>query len=736
MLVLFSISLIVAESQQWMHYGVEYSVRAQVEHEGTLWIGTKKGLVQVDTNTGDKVHYDIYNSDLPDNEITALAVSEEGILWIGVKFHGVVRYDGEQWVVFDENNSGLPGNYVRDIHIDDAGGIWFAHSLDGVSYYDGEDWIVYNTDNSGLPHYSVSSVFVDSNGDKWFTTSPGVAYFDDEEWIIFASENTPMEGKSFYYITECEDNLIWIATSAELASFDKIDDWQIYNMQTTSLPFGGNMSIAIDQTNTKWISTGFGLVSYDDQDWTVYNKNNSGIPDDECLLVSIDNSDIIWVSVTVSEQYMDIIAGFDGVSWEVINPANSELFPDWQIYLEIDNDGVLWIPFSLYFDEDYIAGFTTFDGQEWTHHYSPDSFIKGSFMIDEDNNKWIGTNQGLYFYDESEWIVYNTSNSGLPNNQVNAVAKDLEGGMWIGTDAGLAHFDGEEWTVYYYYDSPLPHPKVTAITVDQNGDKWIGTDRSSTMGGVVHIDGENWTVYDASNSEYPPAKTYKIEIDSNNDKWFATSLGLVHFDDEQWTRYHEDNSGIPYNVVRDVKVDQNGDVWISMGFRSSQIDKSEKNRREPDMGVAKFDGTAWEHWHYLNSPISVPFAIAIDQHQNIWIGDAAGLIVFNEGGIVSADEWEVLVPQTDIATYNYPNPFNPSTTIAYDLPQEGSVKIEIFNIRGQKVRTLLDEYQRAGKHQIVWNGKDERNIEMPSGIYLYQIATESKDVAGKMMMIK
>ena len=70
---------------------------------------------------------------------------------------------------------------------------------------------------------------------------------------------------------------------------------------------------------------------------------------------------------------------------------------------------------------------------------------------------------------------------------------------------------------------------------------------------------------------------------------------------------------------------------------------------------------------------------------------------------------------------NYPNPFNPATTIKYQLPKPSEVTVKIFNINGQLVKTLVEQKQLAGFYSITWNGKDETEQQVTSGVYLYQI---------------
>ena len=97
---------------------------------------------------------------------------------------------------------------------------------------------------------------------------------------------------------------------------------------------------------------------------------------------------------------------------------------------------------------------------------------------------------------------------------------------------------------------------------------------------------------------------------------------------------------------------------------------------------------------------------------------------------------EMIIPAS-YALGNYPNPFNPATTIRFDLPQEGKVKLAIYNIRGQKVKQLVHDLVAAGSHQIKWNGKDEGNKQVASGVYFYRLEVAGKKtLTNKMLMLK
>ena len=99
------------------------------------------------------------------------------------------------------------------------------------------------------------------------------------------------------------------------------------------------------------------------------------------------------------------------------------------------------------------------------------------------------------------------------------------------------------------------------------------------------------------------------------------------------------------------------------------------------------------------------------------------------------DEPGIAISQTKLVA-NYPNPFNPSTTIYFELANESSVQINIFNIRGQLIKTLVNDIYPAGTFKTEWNGTDTNNRNVASGIYFYQMKTESYTSTRRMIILK
>ncbi|MCF7918989.1 MAG: choice-of-anchor J domain-containing protein [Candidatus Cloacimonetes bacterium] len=115
--------------------------------------------------------------------------------------------------------------------------------------------------------------------------------------------------------------------------------------------------------------------------------------------------------------------------------------------------------------------------------------------------------------------------------------------------------------------------------------------------------------------------------------------------------------------------------------------------------------------------------------------------VYNDGESDIENAWLVdnddnLLPTVTALQGNYPNPFNPETAIKLSLAEDANVEINIFNMRGQIVRTLVNEYMDAGFHNIVWNGTNDHGQNVASGVYFYNMKSDRYSSTKKMILMK
>ena len=120
------------------------------------------------------------------------------------------------------------------------------------------------------------------------------------------------------------------------------------------------------------------------------------------------------------------------------------------------------------------------------------------------------------------------------------------------------------------------------------------------------------------------------------------------------------------------------------------------------------------------------------EERNLHPGDLGrfGYISFSE------QAGESLVPLQTLLMQNYPNPFNPTTNISFVLAEQGSARMDVYNLRGQRVRTLFNTEFSKGRHTIEWDGRDDQERQLASGIYFYRLTTPQSMYSKKMILMK
>ena len=441
----------------------------------------------------------------------------------------------------------------------------------------------------------------------------------------------------------------------------------------------------IDYTNGDHIST----LAFDGNNWMVYDTTNSGLPDlDYITSIAIEDNVTKWIGGFVYQggggpSFKISLVSFDGNSWSVYDTSNCDLPNHWINAIAIDDLG----------------------------------------------EKWIGTGTpqwnegGLAVFDNNNWTVYNTSNSGLLHNCITSVAIDMNGTKWIGTGfsvgvmwggAGLATFNGSNWVNYNTSNSQLPSDIVNAIAIDGNDTKWIGT-----TNGLAIYDGSNWVVYNTSNSSLPGNYITEISIDGNDTKWIGTYdfehsgalvwLGMTSYDGNNWVQYDTSNSELPCNCINAIAIENNDIIWIGTGGG----------------GLASFDGINWTIYNESNSALTSNWigSVAIDNNGTKWIGSGGDLAAFNENGIPVGIE-DLTADNGQSSVLIYPNP----ATNTISLVSQGGtelISLEILDIQGKVIL-----------HQDMMDNNFSVSVgNYPGGLYFVRILT-SKGIEVEKLVIQ
>ena len=94
-----------------------------------------------------------------------------------------------------------------------------------------------------------------------------------------------------------------------------------------------------------------------------------------------------------------------------------------------------------------------------------------------------------------------------------------------------------------------------------------------------------------------------------------------------------------------------------------------------------------------------------------------------------------IVPSNFIVLRNYPNPFNPSTIIYYELPKSENIEIKIYDILGREVRTLFSDFHKAGTYTLEWNGRNDWNSPVAAGVYFCRLKTKDNFIVHKIFFV-
>ena len=128
-----------------------------------------------------------------------------------------------------------------------------------------------------------------------------------------------------------------------------------------------------------------------------------------------------------------------------------------------------------------------------------------------------------------------------------------------------------------------------------------------------------------------------------------------------------------------------------------------------------------------------PTAFATVEMLSVDVSDAAGRITRLHRDRVTELR---SMPDRFELSQNYPNPFNPETVIPFSIPESVILRLSIFNVLGQEVAVLVDDQVEAGFHQIAWNGKDQFNQPVASGLYFVRMTSTAFSSVRKMMFLK
>ncbi|MCE5250492.1 T9SS type A sorting domain-containing protein [bacterium] len=718
--LIFMAIMIITVSQAlaqgtWTQYPIRIEkIQDIVVKDGELWCSSERRVFTVNPSTME--YNEIFNAG---SDYTGeIEKSTTGDVLVGLATKQFVFKNGT-WkkIQYSEPNSDIryPGaEYYVPFCYDPDGICWMAGHGIGLIRFDGEKYSKV-PDVEFLPDDRVKSIFAGSDGRIWIGTKIGLYCYDREsvEKLSYSKDNPEYRVKC---IAEGSDGSIWIGTLDDGIFNYKDGSWSHYIPESNGIKYFGTGSLLVDDTGNLWASLvpvnfecnnpNSTLFKFDGETWYSYPDPVTAKLVVKSLTLAPDGT--IWAGTynQISDKDAGILQ-FDGKKWT--NHFYSEFIPrNLYIYGLLYHDGSLLLATEN-------EGLYQYDGTSWSHIVSPFTDAR-SVAVSSDNKIWVATKEKLYRNDDSSWKPF-TSNMLTDNNIINQIAVGSDGIVWCMTKNGLVRFDGSVWKLQGESDG-IPDGVLSTIAADPSGHIWLAWYTfisDELISGITVYDGEKWTETGIPDNSKASTAINKIIFGPEGEPWAVSYNELFRYDGAKWVK-----EPYEYRQIMDITCDSEGYLYI-----------------RNEMGVDCYNGES--RMTYITG-IDVPnlsFLAAGDKGMVFGVMRDGVFARFDPYRIPTVvDEPYITTPGTFPIVGNYPNPFNMSTTVYFELPSETLVDLAIFSVTGQKIRTLVSERKNPGRHVIVWDGRDDFGRNVSSGIYISRLLGGELTASSRMMLLK
>lgn len=300
------------------------------------------------------------------------------------------------WTTFTRANSGLIGDSILAVTFDNKDSLWIA-AYQGVAQQVPAGWTRYNS-TKFMPSNDIWDMD-HANGSVWIGHRTGITRYDHTDWLTYTVDNSDLVNAPVHNFAHDSRGDLWYGTARGLGRLTAANAWYSYTRATIpAMPYDGIEALAIDQSNTVWMSFigTAGMVKFPDGNSQAakYLKQDSipGFPKGAVYVkaLAVDWSGNLW-------------AGTARHGVVRINAAGATIFSR-QTTTVIQNDTV------------------------------------NAVTVDRCGNVWIGTEKGAFMYDGSTWYPFTTATEKLENDFVYTIEVDRFGHVWIGTKGGLTEF--------------------------------------------------------------------------------------------------------------------------------------------------------------------------------------------------------------------------------------------------------------------------------------------------------
>jgi len=318
---------------------------------------------------------------------------------------------------------------------------------------------------------------------------------------------------------------------------------------------------------------------------------------------------------------------------------------------------------------------------------------------------WLPFFKYFYTYDANGWIIEQVVQVGFTGTLEN---------YWKYTSTYHAGGYPDETLKYDWESNAWDYDGKMNFSYDANWQmiEWVVLDSAN-----VNFQKSTWA-YDANGNQIE-----EIDLIWNGSTW-------VNLEKYTWT-YDANN-----NAIGELYQTWGGSAWVNEDNYLWTYDASNNMIGELRQ---QWNGSAWEDFErntltYDGSNNCLEEIWEINWYITGWTNSVKKIHSYSPVGAIG-DESDLL--PNEFALSNYPNPFNPQTTITFNLPQTSTISLKIYDIAGKQIKTLIKEQKRsAGEHSVQWNGTDYNNHIVSSGIYFIQLQSEKHKNIKRCVFIK
>jgi len=434
---------------------------AVVGNLAEIWVSSGFGISVLTAERA--LFYDKSNTPLETNQINVMVSDAAGAVWLGTR-DKVYKIVGEEWTIYSPSYvlaSNFPRGEITSLAFTNDGALWIGSDQGQLCKFDP---IIINCDpffagsDSGIQS-AITGLTLDNLGRLYVATAgDGVRLYDGEDWRPFVVAEDQLAGNRVQAITQDQLGYLWLATDGGVQQVNPIDfkEQRRFAGQTPYAGINDVVTLLADPAGGLWLG-GRGAAYFDGETWLTFAETD-GLVDNRVRALAIDEQPRTWfgtqrgLSIWNGDSFFNLGTA-DGLPGEVINTLLAAA------------DSV-WIGSN--------RGLLRFTGNRLQIYTTTNSGLPGNainaLLKPADGALWVGTDQGLA---RLAGDVFNPIPE-LSDVHVTTLATTPDRAIWVGTqDAGLRRFDGLRWGPPPGTEYPLL-TTVTTLFVDQQGALWVG----------------------------------------------------------------------------------------------------------------------------------------------------------------------------------------------------------------------------------------------------------------------